>query len=49
MDLLLSKDSLKRESFVDVISYIFQTDVVKPVKEDCVASLYLGSWLVYLV
>lgn len=43
VDLLLSKDSPKRESFIDVISCIFQTDVVKPVEEDCVASLYLGS------
>lgn len=45
MDLFFSKNSAERGRFIDVVSYVFQSDAVKPVEEDCVASLYLGSCL----
>lgn len=37
---LLSKDSPKRESFIHVVLYIFQIDVVKSVTEYCSFSLF---------
>lgn len=39
------KDGLKGGSFIGIVLNTFQTDVVKPIEDNCVAPLYLGLFI----